>query len=916
MKFPKLAWYHRFALAVAAAVLAVLPSSLWAQASQPNNFPGGKGDCVATVATLSSKCGTTKGTIASVTDGTSPADCTTGGSSSTAVCQYSGSSWGAVTGSSAISGLTGGIAGATVATSTSSAGQADQICLDSNAGYAGADWSAMTKAALESTVNSVANGHCVDARAFQAATLAAANAPFGSSDHGYIFLPQATIQAQNTWILPAHLILEGINTFDTVIQAQNAGTAGTAVPVLQLGNAGLTQGNFIKKLAVDGNSLAGTVGIRSYVGQEQSGGDQIVIQNTTVAGLQVGTGAGLSQHGGAFSNINIGAAVGSGASCGGSGSPDLYQQALTGTGPGSIAWGVTSGGLVSIYLASTTGAFVGQGIWIDSATAGGTHATNINGPWLISAITTNTSISFQTAISAADSSTTVTGHASTYVTQAQFQAGTTAMRPVSNMTVSGTNCTNIFPTGTTTTPGWAAIEASGIGGITLVNPHAEGVYAGVDVGGYAATANVKIQGGDFESGSTVTGSWPTGTGNAVVTAVQISNAFCPVTDFDDEMQEATGAGAGPGPPTDLIVDLCNGNVITYANNKRALFYRLDGAGFPHAMLANCADMTKGWCDDGTTNSLYASGAKVFSINATSGNVIAGSGSFTGAITSNSATNVCGSSSPCIGGVEGATGPTATATEDFLFMSSSAHAFEMSVNGSTLEPVPALNGSFGANGDVMTAHAALGSGNAWDVADSGTLLSSLAPNASPTLTGTTTLATLAATTINGAAFSGTFTGAPTFSGNIAFTGTPTFSNALALGSSTATTQTACDNSTKLATTAYTGIACNTVQTSGSPFSLTAQSQTQWNNTSGAYVWDLPATSSGLQVCIGNYKTVAHAISLVPPSGSTIYYKGVAGTTSSSTGIVSGGAAGDFICVEAVDSTTWEVIGAGQGVWTNN
>ena len=54
-----------------------------------------------------------------------------------------------------------------------------------------------------------------------------------------------------------------------------------------------------------------------------------------------------------------------------------------------------------------------------------------------------------------------------------------------------------------------------------------------------------------------------------------------------------------------------------------------------------------------------------------------------------------------------------------------------------------------------------------------------PVASPTATGTATVATLAATTINGAAFSGTFTGAPTFSGNIAFTGTPTFSNTLAL-----------------------------------------------------------------------------------------------------------------------------------------
>ncbi len=149
-----------------------------------------------------------------------------------------------------------------------------------------------------------------------------------------------------------------------------------------------------------------------------------------------------------------------------------------------------------------------------------------------------------------------------------------------------------------------------------------------------------------------------------------------------------------------------------------------------------------------------------------------------------------------------------------------------------------------------------------------------------------------------------------------TGTQIASSIALAGSPTTTTQSACDNSTKIATTAYTGIACNTVQTSGSPFTLTAQSQTQWNNTSGAYVWDLPATASGLQVCIGNYKTVAHAISLVPPSGSTIYYKGVAGTTSSATGIVSGGAAGDFICAEAVDTTTWEVIGAGQGTWTNN
>lgn len=43
----------------------------------------------------------------------------------------------------------------------------------------------------------------------------------------------------------------------------------------------------------------------------------------------------------------------------------------------------------------------------------------------------------------------------------------------------------------------------------------------------------------------------------------------------------------------------------------------------------------------------------------------------------------------------------------------------------------------------------------------------------------TVGTITPTTISGGAFSGTFTGTPTFSGNIAFTGTPTFSNTLAL-----------------------------------------------------------------------------------------------------------------------------------------
>ena len=147
------------------------------------------------------------------------------------------------------------------------------------------------------------------------------------------------------------------------------------------------------------------------------------------------------------------------------------------------------------------------------------------------------------------------------------------------------------------------------------------------------------------------------------------------------------------------------------------------------------------------------------------------------------------------------------------------------------------------GDVVTTD---GSGN---VQDSGTLLSSLAPLASPTFTGTpaaptatggtntTQLATTAfvqaavgaavtsvsnsdgtltispttgavvasialghANTWSGTQIFGTIT-PTTISGNPNFSGTPTFANPVALGSSTATTQAGGTNNTTLATTAF-------------------------------------------------------------------------------------------------------------------
>jgi hypothetical protein len=110
--------------------------------------------------------------------------------------------------------------------------------------------------------------------------------------------------------------------------------------------------------------------------------------------------------------------------------------------------------------------------------------------------------------------------------------------------------------------------------------------------------------------------------------------------------------------------------------------------------------------------------------------------------------------------------------------------------------------------------------------------------------------------------------------------------------------------------------NLIQTSGSPYAMPALAGTYWNNTASPYSWDLPTPAAGLQLCIGNYKAQAAAQSLIPGSGVTIYFKGVAGTAGSSTGLVSGGAAGDFICLEGTDSTTYMATGAGYGTWTNH
>lgn len=63
------------------------------------------GLCIATTSTLSSSCGTTKAQLATVTNGASGTDCTTGGGTTAVTCIYSGSAW-VYAGSSSSTGVT------------------------------------------------------------------------------------------------------------------------------------------------------------------------------------------------------------------------------------------------------------------------------------------------------------------------------------------------------------------------------------------------------------------------------------------------------------------------------------------------------------------------------------------------------------------------------------------------------------------------------------------------------------------------------------------------------------------------------------------------------------------------------------------------------------------------------------------
>ncbi|MCK5018173.1 MAG: hypothetical protein KAS32_14045, partial [Candidatus Peribacteraceae bacterium] len=78
--------------------------------------------------------------------------------------------------------------------------------------------------------------------------------------------------------------------------------------------------------------------------------------------------------------------------------------------------------------------------------------------------------------------------------------------------------------------------------------------------------------------------------------------------------------------------------------------------------------------------------------------------------------------------------------------------------------------------------------------------------------------------------------------------------------------------------------------------------------GAGTWDLPAAAAGMSFVL--YSTTAAAIIINPDDADTITYGGTKDTAGHQ--IASPSAAGDYICMIALDGTDWYVFGH-SGTW---
>lgn len=150
-------------------------------------------------------------------------------------------------------------------------------------------------------------------------------------------------------------------------------------------------------------------------------------------------------------------------------------------------------------------------------------------------------------------------------------------------------------------------------------------------------------------------------------------------------------------------------------------------------------------------------------------------------------------------------------------------------------------------------------------------------------------------------------------NATITGTQIASSVALAGSPTTTTQTAKDNSTKIATTAY--VDATTGLTAGT--SVTLAAPRQYFVCTGACTITVPVPAAGDEFCVMNDDNIATVITL-SAIGSSARYENTARTAYGTAGtgtFVSSGAAGDKVCLLGRDATHY-LTASFNGTWTAN
>lgn len=146
---------------------------------------------------------------------------------------------------------------------------------------------------------------------------------------------------------------------------------------------------------------------------------------------------------------------------------------------------------------------------------------------------------------------------------------------------------------------------------------------------------------------------------------------------------------------------------------------------------------------------------------------------------------------------------------------------------------------------------------------------------------------------------------------------TWSASQALGSSTATTQSAKDNSTKLATTAYVDAPTGLTSGSGGSPTVTLVGPRQYFVCTSTCNIAVPVPAAGYEFCVLNGDNVSTVITM-NAIGSSARYENTARTAYGTAGTgtaVSSGAAGDKLCLLGLDSTHY-LVASFTGTWTMN